>query len=105
MGEARRSARLRAPEYLQNSNPQTALASELAYASGMHRGGDRSGGGGEAAYGHLAQDFLLLVGPADDFLKGRDQFLLVVNQPAQGGELRAAGEFADVPRVLREQVE
>src|SRR5581483_1355398 len=40
----------------------------------------------------------------DDFLERDDELLLVVDQAAQRGQLRAAGELADVPRVLREEV-
>src|SRR5690606_41052799 len=60
--------------------------------------------GGKAAHGHLAQDLLLLVRAADDLFEGGDEFALVVDQAAQGGQARAAGEFADIPGVLGEHV-
>ena len=50
------------------------------------------------------QHLFLLIGPADDFLEGGDEFALVVDEPAQPGQLRA-GELAEIPRVLREDVE
>jgi hypothetical protein len=55
----------------------------------------------EATDGQLAQHFFLrVVGPADDFLKGDDEFLLVVDQATERRQFRAAGEFTDVPSVL-----
>ena len=59
----------------------------------------------EAAHRELAQHFLLLARAADDLLEGGDEFLLVVDQPAQRGELGVAGELADIPRILAEQIE
>ncbi len=43
-------------------------------------------------------------GPADDLLEGGDEFPLVVDQAPQGGELGAAGQLADIPGVLGEDV-
>ena len=41
---------------------------------------------GEAADGHVAQDLLLPVRPADDLLERGDEFPLVVDQAPQRGE-------------------
>jgi len=70
-------------------------------------GGALGGGGGlgQAAHGKVAEHGLLLVGPADDLGEGVEGLPLVVDQAAQGGQPGAAGEFADVPRVLAEEVE
>src|SRR5690606_28209931 len=58
----------------------------------------------EATHGQVAQDFFLLIGAADDFLEGVEKLLLVVDQAAGGGQFAAAGEFADIPGVLGEEV-
>ena len=46
-----------------------------------------------------------MVWSANNFLKRDDEFLLVIDQATQRGQLRAAGEFADVPSVLGKEVE
>ena len=40
---------------------------------------ERMRSGGEAADGHFAEDFLLLVGALDDFFEGADEFLLIID--------------------------
>ena len=69
------------------------------------RYGTLEGLGGQAANGHFTQDVFLLAGAFDDLGKRGEKLLLVVDEPTGGGEFAAAGEFADIPRVLSEEVE
>src|SRR6186997_1331609 len=57
----------------------------------------------QAPQRHIAQDSFLVVRAADDFLEGGDEFLLVVDQAAQGRQPAGAHELAGVPLVLGEE--
>jgi len=58
----------------------------------------------QASHGHLTHNFLGLIRTADNFLEGGDKLLLVVDQTPQRRQLRGAREFAEVPRVLGEEI-